>query len=312
MAGLRLVIADSPRIGGIPCWYLPIFAGFSWLLTLLAMLIGWLSTKSPHYADMKATQKYAYISNVGASTWGKPIFVTGATITVITFGIAFGIERWLRHRGLLFHASSITSTLLSTVGSMFTIAGAFGLMLLTIFDLKRHQRIHFISLGVFISGYLLAGTFMALEKRRLSKKYPESIYIRRSFNIKVFFVVTELVLAGVFGIFNLSNNQALLDCSVIVEWILSLFFSFYIWSFAVDFLPVPPSDRSLSLTDDTDQARLVEDIEKMCHLEMALVKRPENVMHRLDKIKGASPAVRGPRMSSLQSSTHGSRYYGKL
>lgn len=275
---------------------------------------GWLSTNSPHYSEMKANQRYAYISDIGASPWGKPIFITGATNTVMSFGIAFGVERWLRHRGLLLHASSATSTTLSTLRSIFTVAGASGLILLTIFDVKRHNNTHFICLGVFLGGYLLAETFMALEKRRLWRKYPDNTYIRRSFHIKVSFVAIELALAAVFGIFNLSNNSALLDCSVIVEWTLALLFSFSISSFEVDFLPVPlrGRERATSLESDIDQARLVEDIEKMCHLEMASVRKPEGAVRREARHLRASEPVRVWRVQSFIWPEYGSRHYLKL
>lgn len=167
MAGLAVPIAKSPRIAGIPCWLLPVFSGFAWLstfdqsslytspanphpVTLLSLLITWVAKGMPHYPEMQSYQHLAYISDTGATEWGQPLFIVGAAITTTTFGAAFAAERWLRHEGMLLHNSSIWSTTLTAFSTLFTIAGAVGLMVLTIYDVRDYMYIHYPCVGVFM------------------------------------------------------------------------------------------------------------------------------------------------------------------
>lgn len=76
--------------------WIPVFAAFIWLSTLLAMLITWLATGRPHYVSMEGS--IAYISDIGADIL-KPLFVVGCSITGVGFFLCLVIERWLRHDG---------------------------------------------------------------------------------------------------------------------------------------------------------------------------------------------------------------------
>ncbi|KAF2168826.1 hypothetical protein M409DRAFT_31504, partial [Zasmidium cellare ATCC 36951] len=210
-------------------------------VTLLSLLLTWLSKGSPHYVEMQANQNLAYISDTGTSDWGKPLFITGSAITVTLFGITFAAERWLRHKGHLIHVSSRWGAVCSALASFFSIMGGTGLMLLTIFDARNHINIHFPMIGVFIGGYILAAGFMAAEKKRISDRYPTNKYLQRSFQIKFFFIVLELLFTALFGVTALlaghdinSPHAGLRNPSVVIEWMIGFFFVFYMWSFAID------------------------------------------------------------------------------
>jgi len=72
------------------------------------------------------------------------------TVSVITFDLVFIFERWLRHKGRLAHNTSMSQKILAGGGIIFAIAGATGLILLTIFDNKRHNVLHNTFLAVFM------------------------------------------------------------------------------------------------------------------------------------------------------------------
>ena len=150
----------TPKFLGIPCWVLPIFAGFAWLstsiilwllptlylqdaVTLLSMITTWVIRGSRHYPEMWTTQHLAYISNVGASFWGKPLFITGFALTTISFSIGFACERWHRHNGRLIYSHSRWMVSLSVLASLLTLAGTCGLFLLTCFDVRRQPFVHY-------------------------------------------------------------------------------------------------------------------------------------------------------------------------
>ncbi|KXS93739.1 hypothetical protein AC578_993 [Pseudocercospora eumusae] len=200
------------------------------------MLVVWVAQGSPILPRLSPDQRLAYISDIASTTWGKPLFIANSAITVSIFGLAFAAERWLRHRGLLLHVSSRRSTILSWCATVSTIIGAVGVIMLTVFDKKDHEMIHLCMVGVFINGYVFAAIFMALEKRRLSKKYPFNRYISWSWKIKAFFAALESVLTCFFVILAWCGYP---NESVITEWCIAPLFCIYMCSFAMDFLPTP-------------------------------------------------------------------------
>ena len=113
------------------------------------MLGYWLSVGSPHYEEMDATQHVAYISDIGA-TFLKPLFIAGSTTMVVVFDLAFIFERWLRHKGRLTQNYNKKEATLSVFAIIFAIIGAAGLIFLSIFDVKHHQKAHDSLLLVFM------------------------------------------------------------------------------------------------------------------------------------------------------------------
>lgn len=82
-----------------------------------------------------------YISNIGAEGI-QPFFIVGSIITVVFLDLAFLSERWLRHAGQLVPNKGITDKACAIASIFFAIAGACGLILLSIFDTKHHSNLH--------------------------------------------------------------------------------------------------------------------------------------------------------------------------
>lgn len=135
---------------GISYWFLPAFSGVVWLGTLVGMLGAWAANGEPHYVSMSANQDIAYISDIGATSWGKPLFITGSAVAQVCFVAAFLSERWLRHRGRLTHNYSTGEKAMSICASIFAIIGAAGLITLTACDTRRFPSVHDAMLVVFM------------------------------------------------------------------------------------------------------------------------------------------------------------------
>lgn len=114
------------------------------------MLGRWLYIGSPHYSTFNATQHISYISDIGATSWGYPLFIAGSATCVVVFDIAFIAERWLRHRGRLAQNYNTTEKILSICAIIAAIVGACGLIFLTIFNTKKYPHVHDAMLVVFM------------------------------------------------------------------------------------------------------------------------------------------------------------------
>ena len=95
---------------------------------------------------------------------------------------------------------------------------------------------------------------MCAEKYLTSLRYPTNIILRRSFQIKLFFIITELMFVILFGAFLFQRVWA---PSVVFEWIIGFFYALYMWSCALDFFAVPgesgeKSDMMTLLDEDWD------------------------------------------------------------
>jgi hypothetical protein len=84
---------------------------------------------------------HRYISDIGASGL-KPLFVAGSIVTVVFLDLAFLAERWLRHAGQLVPNRGWFDKLCAIFSIFFAIAGALGLILLSIFDTKHYPKRH--------------------------------------------------------------------------------------------------------------------------------------------------------------------------
>ena len=114
------------------------------------MLGRYVAIGSPHFPWMSDGQFRPYISDIGASSWGYPLFIAGSAPAVVAFNLAFVSERWLRHKGRLARNYKTHEKVLSVFAIIFAIIGAAGLILLTIFDERRHGRVHGAMLVVFM------------------------------------------------------------------------------------------------------------------------------------------------------------------
>lgn len=218
---------------GLDYWMLPLVSAVIWLAMILTLLITWVTDGRPHYPSMVESQTIAYISDVGAQKL-KPLFISMASATVVLLDLAFLLERWLRHRGRLAANTSRSQKALSTLASIAAVAGGLGLILLSIFDTWRHKKLHDAFLTLFIAGYVISAVFICAEYQRLGKRYREFRILRISFWIKLAFILTEVALAIAFGSLNKTHHY---NAAAIVEWVISLIFTFYVASFALDFLP---------------------------------------------------------------------------
>lgn len=206
----------------------------------------------PHYSSMDANQSIAYISDVGAQGL-KPLFIAMSAVTVVTFDIAFILERWLRHTGKLARNTSIWQKIYSGISIVAAIAGAAGLILLSIFDTVHHSKLHNIFLGVFIIGYVVSAIFICWEYQRLGIHFREHSVLRTSFWIKLAFIFIEVGLAIGFGV---SSKQKKWNTAAVLEWTISFIYFFYVLSFFIDFMPAVRSKGHQSHTTEMDMARM--------------------------------------------------------
>jgi hypothetical protein len=210
------------------------------------MLGRWLALGSPQYPSFDPGQQITYISDIGARSWGKPLFIAGSATAVVVFDLAFLSERWLRHRGRLAPNYNNTEKILSVFATLFAVAGAAGLILLTIFDTVHYPHTHVAMLILFIAGYIISAIFICAEYQRLGIHYREHRILSISFWIKLGFIFVELSLAIAFGVL---GNRGMRNPAAVLEWVISLIFILYMWSFIIDFLPATQtknkSDRFL-------------------------------------------------------------------
>lgn len=194
---------------------------------------GIIDTHSAHYSSMSATQHIAYISDVGAQEL-KPLFITGCVLTTVLLDTSFLADRWLRHRGRLVPNSTRGEKILSGLTIFWALIGTVGLILLSIFDTARHPSLHDLFLGFFIIGYLLSAIFVCWEYQRLGIRNPEHNVLAISFWIKLAFVLITIALAIPFVVL---TSLGIYNPAAVLEWVIALVFSFYVFSFYVDLYP---------------------------------------------------------------------------
>ncbi|KAI0459786.1 Frag1/DRAM/Sfk1 family-domain-containing protein [Xylaria acuta] len=215
-------------------WIFPILSGLVWLGTLLGLFLYWVvDTHETRYPSMEPNQTIAYISDVGASEL-KPLFVVGCVLTTVFLDASFVADRLLRHKGRLVPNTSIGEKVLSGLSIAFAIIGTIGLTFLSGFDTIRHPQLHDVFLVLFIAGYLVSALFLCWEFQRLGKKYRQHRVLRLSFWIKLTFVIVELALAIGFGVTRKQNDS---NSAAIIEWVIALIFTFYVFSFIIDLWP---------------------------------------------------------------------------
>jgi hypothetical protein len=88
-------------------------------------------------------------------------------------------------------------------------------------------------------GYIVSAIFICAEYQRLGIHHREYRHLRISFWIKLVFIFVELGLAIAFGVLTKEGESktSLYNSAAVVEWTISLIYTFYVWSFAFDFIP---------------------------------------------------------------------------
>lgn len=76
------------------------------------------------------------------ATWLQPLFIAGSAVTVVFLDLAFLSERWLRHAGHLVPNKGVFDKLCAVLSILFSLAGAAGLILLSIFNVRQHKHKH--------------------------------------------------------------------------------------------------------------------------------------------------------------------------
>lgn len=222
-------------------WWLPLLASVVWLSMLLGMLLHWIiDTHSRHYPSMHSGQRIAFISDIGAQEL-KPMFITMCSVCTVLFDLSFAAELWLRKRGRLAPNKSTAEVVLMAMTILFAIVGTAGLILLSIFDTWRHNKLHNIFLLLFIGGYWISAIFICAEYQRLGIKYREHRILRISFWIKLTFILAELFLCIAFASTSWTGHR---NTAAVLEWIVALVFTFYVLSYVIDLWPaVRTKDR---------------------------------------------------------------------
>jgi hypothetical protein len=191
-----------------------------------------------------------HLTDIGAQGL-KPLFIAMSTVTVVSFDIAFILERYLRHTGKLARNTSIWQKIYSTLSIIFAIAGAAGLILLSIFDTLRHSRLHDIFLVVFIGGYILSAIFICWEYQRLGIHFRQDSILRYSFWVKLAFILLELALAIAFGV---TQRKKMWNAAAVLEWTIAFIYFFYVLSFFMDFMPAVRSKNHQSHETEMNMA----------------------------------------------------------
>ncbi|KAL1595890.1 hypothetical protein SLS60_009580 [Paraconiothyrium brasiliense] len=159
--------------------------------------------------------------------------------------------RWLRHTGKLAPNTSIWQKLYSIISIIASIAGAAGLILLSIFDTLRHPHLHDGFLVLFLAGYIISAIFICWEYQRLGIHFREQSILRYSFWIKLTFILVEVALAIAFGV---TQNQKKWNAAAVLEWTIAFIFFFYVLSFFIDFMPAVRSKHHQSRETEMDVA----------------------------------------------------------
>src|SRR2546423_512389 len=214
-------------------WTFPVISAGTWLGMLLALLIRWEVIGHPHYPSMGPSQKIAYISDIGASGL-KPLFIAGNSVTTVFLVLSFIAERWLRHTGRLARNTHTSQKILSAFSIVFGIAGGVGLILLAVFDTRRHPHLHDGFLLLFVAGYVISAIFLCAEYQRLGIHHRNHRILRISFWVKLVFILVEVAFAIVFVATNFTSAY---NVAAVFEWIVAFTFTFYVLSFLLDLLP---------------------------------------------------------------------------
>ncbi|RKF62516.1 Protein sfk1 [Erysiphe neolycopersici] len=227
-------------MGAILYWILPVLSGISWALTLFVLFIYWLAKCRPRYASMDPTQSIPYISDVGATSL-KAFFITGCCLTTVFHILTLVSEIWLRYTGRLTKNTSLGQRVLVWFSLLFATNGSAGLILLSVFDTLRYHRLHNTFLALFIAGFILSAIFTCWEYQRLGMHFREQPILRFSFWLKLIFILISLGLVVAFATQGLRRE---FNTAAILEWVIALFFSLYLFSFVIDlFLGLKPERR---------------------------------------------------------------------
>jgi len=228
--------------------WVPWVCSGAWLITLLVLVITWAAQGKPHYSSEDGN--IPYISDIGADVL-KPFFIVGCVITAFFLVFTLLAERWLRHRGYLTHDVKVRQKVLAILAIIGSIIGGLGLILLSIFDTKRHPNLHRVFLGVFMLGVALSAIFTIAEYFSLSKHNRYNTPLRYSAMAKAVVAGILIILSIALGI---CLGTGLNDTGAVLEWLVAFGFIFYPLTFWLDLRKaraegfVPPPQDNVGMT----------------------------------------------------------------
>ncbi|CAG7919500.1 unnamed protein product [Penicillium olsonii] len=254
----------------ISFWVFPLVAGCMWIATLVAMLGAWAADGKPHYTTMSHGQTIPYISHIGAEGI-KPLFIAGSAVTVVFMDLSLLAERWLRHSGQLLKNKGRFDKACAIGSIVFSVTGALGLILLSIFDAKRHQHQHYGFLVMFIVSYVICAILVCLEYIWIGRYYRQARILLISFAVKGVFVIGEIGVAIGFGVCMGAKTKNRKNVAAVLEWVAALIFAFFVFSFVIDLLPsvrtkkrVPQGEKYTRPTDGPVPAESLRTLVKKC------------------------------------------------
>ncbi|KAL0954598.1 hypothetical protein HGRIS_003558 [Hohenbuehelia grisea] len=200
----------------------------------------------PKYVSQEGS--IAYISDVGADIL-KPLFVVGCSITAVAFFLSLAIERWLRHSGRLIPAMRRREKVFSILAIVASIIGGAGLILLSVFDTKRHTTLHRLFLLIFMLGVSLSALFTVVEYRWIRKDFFDVRHLKTAYCIKAAIAGILILLAFAFGVALYKST----DVGAILEWIIAFGFTISLLTFFYD-LRLSKGIRRGQLTAESLQA----------------------------------------------------------
>lgn len=172
------------------------------------MMIVWLAQGQPKYTSMAPNQRIAYISDIGADVL-KPLFITGAALT--GFFLFLSLLSMRRNHALI-HRLERTLDILSVLAGLIA---AVSILLLAIFDTRRHPSLHKFFLLMFMLGVIFSALFTTIEYRRLGRTFTEHPILKISYRFKQAIVCADIALSIGFGV---TMYRKLNDVAAILEW----------------------------------------------------------------------------------------------
>jgi hypothetical protein len=120
---------------------------------------------------------------------------------------------------------------LAVLGS---VIGAAGLILLSIFDTKRHTSLHRLFLLIFMVGVALSAIFIIIEFRWISKDFGGARRLRKAYVMKGVIAGLLIVLAIAFGATLYADGTTTTDVAAVLEWTIAFGYSLYLLTYVYD------------------------------------------------------------------------------
>ncbi|TFY73955.1 hypothetical protein EWM64_g10057 [Hericium alpestre] len=181
----------------------------------------------PHYVSEDGT--IPYISDIGADIL-KPLFIVGCSITAVSFVLSLIVERFLRHHGRLYPDLRKRERVFSWLAILASFMGGAGLILLSIFDTKRHVSAHRSFLVVFIVGVALSAIFTIAEYVWLSKDYRDVRQLKTAYILKAIITSILVILAIAFAVELYANDNV----GGVLEWVIAFLYTLFLLTFVYD------------------------------------------------------------------------------